>query len=76
MLIALQDTGDTRESPAIDICHGLVDDGAVLALYDPKVSQSQMLRDMTTTRWETLSLHIHQWPAALQQSLGQLHAKS
>ena len=33
-----KDTGDTRETPAIDVCKGLIKDGAKLAVYDPKVS--------------------------------------
>jgi UDPglucose 6-dehydrogenase len=32
-----KDTGDTRETPAIDICKGLIKDGAKLNVYDPKV---------------------------------------
>lgn len=32
-----KDTGDTRETPAIDVCDGLIKDGAKLAIYDPKV---------------------------------------
>lgn len=33
-----KDTGDTRETPAIDVCRGLLADGADLHVYDPKVS--------------------------------------
>ena len=33
-----KDTGDTRETPAIDVCRGLLADGADLHIYDPKVS--------------------------------------
>ena len=32
-----KDTGDTRETPAIDGCKGLIKDGAKLMVYDPKV---------------------------------------
>jgi UDP-N-acetyl-D-mannosaminuronate dehydrogenase len=32
-----QDTGDTRETPAIDVCKGLLRDGARCVVYDPKV---------------------------------------
>lgn len=32
-----KDTGDTRETPAIDVCRGLLADGADLHIYDPKV---------------------------------------
>ena len=33
-----KDTGDTRESPAIDVCKALSEERAKLAIYDPKVS--------------------------------------
>lgn len=33
-----QDTGDTRESPAIYVSKHLLDEGANLSIYDPKVS--------------------------------------
>ena len=36
----MQDTGDTRETPAIDVCKGLLTDNACLNIYDPKVCQS------------------------------------
>jgi len=32
-----KDTGDTRESPAIDVCRFLTEEGADLHVYDPKV---------------------------------------
>lgn len=33
-----KDTGDTRESPAIHVAKTLLDEGAKLNIYDPKVS--------------------------------------
>ena len=33
-----KDTGDTRETPAIDVCHGLMREGANIVIYDPKAS--------------------------------------
>ena len=32
-----KNTGDTRESAAVDICKGLLDEGAYLRIYDPMV---------------------------------------
>ena len=32
-----KDTGDTRETPALDVCKGLLGDNARLSVYDPKV---------------------------------------
>ena len=40
------DTNDTRESPASRICRDLLEEGAVLQIVDPKVSESQMARDL------------------------------
>jgi UDPglucose 6-dehydrogenase len=41
-----QDTNDTRESPAISICKALLDEQALLAIYDPKVESSQVFADL------------------------------
>ena len=40
------DTNDTREAPAIRICRDLIEEGAQLAIVDPKVEQSQITRDL------------------------------
>ena len=40
------DTNDTRESPAIRICRDLLEEGAQLAIMDPKVSEDQMAEDL------------------------------
>ncbi len=40
------DTNDTRESPAIRICNILLEEGAKLAIYDPKVSSEQIKKDL------------------------------
>ena len=39
-------TNDTRESPAIKICKDLINEGACLSIYDPKVSPSQIEKDL------------------------------
>merc|ERR1712241_1195131 len=39
--------GDTRESAAIYIAKHLLDEGARLSIYDPKVTQQQMLMELT-----------------------------
>ena len=38
------DTNDTRKTPAIRICRDLLEEGAQLAIFDPKVSPSRLLR--------------------------------
>ena len=40
------DTNDTRESPAIRICNILLEEGAQLAIYDPKVTSVQIKKDL------------------------------
>ena len=40
------DTNDTREAPAIRICGDLLDEGAELAIYDPKVLETQIATDL------------------------------
>ena len=39
-------TNDTREAPAIRICQDLLEEGAQLAIHDPKVAAHQMARDL------------------------------
>jgi len=41
-----KDTGDTRETPAIDVCKALMQEKAILGIYDPKVSREQMYSDL------------------------------
>ncbi|MBW0166554.1 MAG: nucleotide sugar dehydrogenase [Vulcanococcus sp.] len=40
------DTNDTREAPAIRICRDLLEEGAELAIHDPKVAPEQISRDL------------------------------
>ncbi len=39
-------TNDTRESAAITICKDLIEEGAELVIYDPKVSAKQIEKDL------------------------------
>ncbi len=39
-------TNDTRESPAINICKNLLEEGCYLSIYDPKVDATQILKDL------------------------------
>merc|ERR1711988_1368560 len=41
-----KDTGDTRETPAIDVCKSLMSEKAALSIYDPQVSREQMYSDL------------------------------
>ena len=37
-------TGDTRETPAKFVCKHLLDEGARLSIYDPKVLKAQIMQ--------------------------------
>ena len=41
-----ENTNDTRESPAIDVCKNFLNENAHLAIYDPKVSFKQICKDL------------------------------
>ncbi|KAG5227006.1 UDP-glucose dehydrogenase [Salix suchowensis] len=47
-----KDTGDTRETPAIDVCKGLLGDKAVLSIYDPQVTEDQIQRDLIMKKFD------------------------
>ncbi|KAK3042327.1 hypothetical protein RJ639_002373 [Escallonia herrerae] len=49
-----KDTGDTRETPAIDVCRGLLGDNAQLSIYDPQVPERQIRDDLSKRKldWE------------------------
>lgn len=46
-----KDTGDTRESPAIDVCRGLLHDNASLTIYDPQVTETQIQNDISSRKF-------------------------
>ncbi len=48
-------TNDTRESPAINICKDLLEEGASLLIHDPKVSFEQMKYDLKSEYTENAS---------------------
>lgn len=49
-----KNTGDTRESPAIHVAKTLLDEGAMLHIYDPKVSTFSL----TYARYSRCSTHL------------------
>ena len=49
--MATQDTGDTRETPAIDVCKGLMSDNAKINIYDPKVTEAQIHNDLSLDKF-------------------------
>ena len=47
-----KDTGDTRETPAIDVCKALLGDRARLSIYDPQVTEDQISRDLSMKKFD------------------------
>ncbi|XP_077518552.1 UDP-glucose 6-dehydrogenase sgl isoform X3 [Amblyomma americanum] len=53
-----KDTGDTRESAAIYVCKHLMEEGAFLNIYDPKVPKQQIINDLTGTGGEGDGMYV------------------
>lgn len=53
-----ENTGDTRQSPAITVCKSLLEEGAHLSIYDPKVTETQIINDLN--RSEIVNLNTQQ----------------
>jgi len=51
-----KDTGDTRETPAIDVCRSLIDEKAAIAIFDPKVSREQIYSDLGKDAMEKIEI--------------------
>ncbi|KAL5011727.1 hypothetical protein ScPMuIL_010278 [Solemya velum] len=55
-----KNTGDTRESPAIYVCKYLLEEGAKLQIYDPKVNHDQIM-------WELMKPEISENPERVKE---------
>ncbi|KAF0921900.1 hypothetical protein E2562_020511 [Oryza meyeriana var. granulata] len=64
-----KDTGDTRETPAIDVCKGLLGDQAKISIYDPQVTEDQIQRDLAMNKFDwDHPLHLQPMsPTAIKQ---------
>lgn len=61
-----KDTNDTRESAAIYVAEHLIEDGAEIHVYDPKVSEAKIKADMKYL-WELKGLSDHKIESKLKQ---------
>nr|SVE75667.1 EOG090X03RJ [Daphnia hispanica] len=60
-----KNTGDTRESPAIHVSKHLLEEGAFLHIFDPKVEKAQILLDLDQWDEESgISIHADPYEAA------------
>jgi UDPglucose 6-dehydrogenase len=63
-----KDTNDTRESAAIYVADHLIEDGAHIHVYDPKVKAGQIVADMRYL-WELKGIN----PESIERKLKQIH---
>ncbi len=49
-------TNDTRESPAINICKRLLEEGSCLSIYDPKVNASKIEEDLAVNQSKSINI--------------------
>jgi len=56
--------GDTRESPAVDVCRGLLADRAHVSVYDPAVSEKQIRRDTAAAHQQQVRVARDAYEAA------------
>ncbi len=54
-------TNDTRESSAIQICKDLIEEGAILSIHDPKVSEEQIFNDLNPMNKNAKNHKISRW---------------
>ena len=69
-------TNDTRNSASIKICKNLIDEGAILSIYDPKVDNNQIEKDLNLSFKETSSKKKMLWSRAnsIQSAVEDCHA--
>ena len=51
-----KDTGDTRETPAIDVCNLLLAEKALISIHDPKVSREQIYMDLGKDKMDKIEI--------------------
>ena len=54
-------TNDTRESPSINICKNLIEEGSKLSIYDPQVSKNQIIQDLNSNPLDNESSEESGW---------------
>mmetsp|Transcript_70456 Transcript_70456/g.196076 ORF Transcript_70456/g.196076 Transcript_70456/m.196076 type:complete len:473 (-) Transcript_70456:216-1634(-) len=54
-----KDTGDVRETPALTVCHMLMQDGANVHVYDPKVQKADAIQEFMYHNVEVTDGQLH-----------------
>ena len=66
-------TNDTRESPAIELCSKLIQEGADLCIHDPKVTESEIKRELRKNESHR-SVGSYQYEQELNSAVEDAHA--
>ena len=62
-------TNDTRDSPSIKVCKNLLEEGAYLKIYDPKVKADQIYEDLEVNKKELNSKINKKFPFEISETL-------
>jgi len=68
-----KDTGDVRETPALTVCDMLMQDGAVVHVYDPKVSRESAVEEMQIHGMEVADRQFC-WAKTPEEAVAGAHA--
>merc|ERR1711865_910872 len=68
-----KDTGDVRETPAITICDMLMQDGAILQVYDPQVTRESAADEMKHHGMDVPDAQF-KWMASASEAVQDAHA--
>ena len=69
-------TNDTRNSASIEICKNLINEGAILSIYDPKVDKNQIDKDLNLPLNQKIAKKKMLWSRAdsIQSAVEDCHA--
>ncbi len=67
-------TNDTRESPSIDICRDLLEEGANISIYDPKVNHSQVQTALNLKKGEHSKTKFFNYASTLDDCIKDSYA--
>lgn len=68
-----KDTGDVRETPAVTVCNMLMQDQAIVSVYDPKVLREDAIREFTEHGMDVEDKLLH-WANSPDEAIDGAHA--
>ena len=68
-----KDTGNVRETPSLTVCRMLMEDGAIVHVYDPKVTREAALEEFSLHGFEVNDRQLV-WSPSAEESVKDAHA--